>query len=113
MLHALWVEEKNTGDPATLKAIVAGCGLDADAVMKAGETPEAAVKRDEYTKAAIESGVFGAPFFIIDGERFWGQDRIDFVERKLASRSKRHAWDFELSGQLLPCSPSASFLAAW
>ena len=85
VLHALWAEEKNTGDPATLKAIIAGCGLDADAVMKAGEAPETAAKRDEYTKAAIDNGVFGAPFFVIDGERFWGQDRLDFVERKLAS----------------------------
>lgn len=85
VLAALWTEEKNTGDPTTLKAIVAGCGLDAEAVMKAGEAPETAAKRDEYTKAAIDSGVFGAPFFIIDGERFWGQDRLDFVERKLAS----------------------------
>jgi 2-hydroxychromene-2-carboxylate isomerase len=85
VLNALWTEEKNTGDPATLKAIIAGCGLDADAVMAAGATPEMSAKREEYTKAAIEKGVFGAPFFIIDGERFWGQDRIDFVERKLAS----------------------------
>ena len=85
VLNALWTEEKNTGDPATLKAIIAGCGLDADAVMKAGEAPETAARRDEYTRDAIDNGVFGAPFFIIDGERFWGQDRIDFVERKLAS----------------------------
>jgi carboxymethylenebutenolidase len=85
VLNALWTEEKNTGDPATLKAIIAGCGLDADAVTKAGDTSETAAKRDEYTKAAIEQGVFGAPFFIIDGERFWGQDRLDFVERRLAS----------------------------
>ena len=68
VLHALWAEEKNTGDPATLKAIITDCGLDADAVMKAGEVPESAAKRDEYTKAAIDNGVFGAPFFIIDGE---------------------------------------------
>jgi hypothetical protein len=72
VLHALWAEEKNTGDPATLKAIIAGCGLDADAVMKAGEAPETAAKRDEYTKAAIDNGVFGAPFFVIDGERVLG-----------------------------------------
>jgi carboxymethylenebutenolidase len=85
VLNALWTEEKNTGDPATLKAIIASCGLDADAVVKAGEAPETAARRDEYTRAAIDSGVFGAPFFIIDGERFWGQDRLDFVERKLAS----------------------------
>jgi carboxymethylenebutenolidase len=53
--------------------------------MKAGAAPETAAKRDAYTKHAIEQSVFGAPFFVIDGERFWGQDRLDFVDRKLAS----------------------------
>src|SRR3954471_20320835 len=50
VLAALWAEEKNTGDPATLKAIIAGCGLDADAVTAAGEAPEMAAKREAYTK---------------------------------------------------------------
>ena len=85
VLNGVWAEEKNSGDPEMLKAIIASCGLDADAVMKAADTPEMAAKREAYTKAAIDMGVFGAPFFIIDGERFWGQDRIDFVEKKLAS----------------------------
>ena len=85
VLAGLWAEEKNTGDPATLKEIITSCGLDADAVIKAGQAPEIAAKREAYTKHAIEQSVFGAPFFVIDGERFWGQDRIDFVERKLAS----------------------------
>ena len=42
-------------------------------------------KREAYTKHAIDQSVFGAPFFVIDGERFWGQDRLDFVDRKLAA----------------------------
>jgi carboxymethylenebutenolidase len=85
VLAAIWVQERNPGDPATLKAILTECGLDADAVLKASEAPEIAAKREAYTRHAIEQEVFGAPFFVIDGERFWGQDRIDFVERKLAS----------------------------
>ncbi len=85
VLAALWAEEKNTGDPATLQAIIAGCGLDAAAVIKASEAPAIAEKRETYTKRAIEKGVFGAPSFVIDGEIFWGQDRLDFVDRKLAS----------------------------
>mgnify|MGYP003335289059 CR=1 FL=1 len=84
VLAALWAEEKNTGDPATLKEIIAGCGLDADAVIKAGQAPEMAAKREAYTRHAIEQSVFGAPFFVIDGERFWGQDRLDFLDRRLA-----------------------------
>ena len=84
VLHALWAEDKDTGDPATLQAIIAGCGLDAAAVVKASEAPGIAEKREAYTKLAIEKGVFGAPSFVIDGEIFWGQDRLDFVDRKLA-----------------------------
>ena len=55
VLAALWAEEKNTGDPATLKAIIAGCGLDADAVMEAGAAPEMAAKREAYTRHAIDA----------------------------------------------------------
>src|SRR5262245_25887118 len=84
VLAALWAEEKDTGDPATLRAIVAACGLDADALIMASQAPEIAGKREAYTKHAIDGGVFGAPSFVIDGEIFWGQDRLDFVDRKLA-----------------------------
>jgi carboxymethylenebutenolidase len=85
VLRALWAEEKNTGDPATLAAIITSCGLDAATVIKASEAPELADKREAYTRHAIAQGVFGAPSFVIDGEIFWGQDRLDFVDRKLAA----------------------------
>ena len=85
VLAGLWAEEKDTGDPMTLRGVIGGCGLDADAVITASEAPEIAAKREAYTKHAIDQGVFGAPSFVIDGEIFWGQDRLDFVDRKLAS----------------------------
>jgi 2-hydroxychromene-2-carboxylate isomerase len=85
VLTGLWAEEKNTGDLATLQAIIDGCGLDGAAVLKASDAPGIAEKREAYTKHAISQGVFGAPSYVIDGEIFWGQDRLDFVERKLAS----------------------------
>jgi 2-hydroxychromene-2-carboxylate isomerase len=85
VLAALWEGEKNTGDPETLRDIIIGCGLDANLVMKASEAPGMADKRESYTKFAIDQGVFGAPSFVINKEIFWGQDRLDFVERKLAS----------------------------
>src|SRR5262249_48183810 len=85
VLNALWAEEKNTGDPATLQAIITSCGLDAASVIKASEAQGISEKREAYTKHAIDQGVFGAPSFVIDGEIFWGQDRLDFVDRKLAA----------------------------
>jgi carboxymethylenebutenolidase len=42
------------------------------------------VRYETYTQAAIDAGVFGAPSYVVDGELFWGQDRLDFVERALA-----------------------------
>ena len=83
VLYALWAEEKNTGDPETLQGIIAGCGLDTATVLKASDTPGIADKRESYTQYAISQGVFGAPSFVIDREIFWGQDRLDFVDRKL------------------------------
>ena len=47
------------------------------------ELPETKAKLREATDAAIARGVFGSPFFIVDGEPFWGQDRLAQVERWL------------------------------
>jgi len=44
---------------------------------------------DAATLRAIDAGVFGAPSYVIDGELFWGQDRLDFVERRLGAASRR------------------------
>jgi 2-hydroxychromene-2-carboxylate isomerase len=84
VLKALWQEEKDPGDPATLSALIAEVGLDADAVMALGAEPRWAERRMADSAAALRRGVFGAPSFVIDDEIFWGQDRLEFVERRLA-----------------------------
>jgi len=47
------------------------------------QQPAAQAAVDAHTQAAIDAGVFGAPSYVIDGEIFWGQDRLDFLERRL------------------------------
>jgi carboxymethylenebutenolidase len=84
VLKALWQEEKNPADPATLAELIADVGLDADPVMKLGAEPRWAEQRVADTQAALDRGVFGAPSYVIGGEIFWGQDRLGFVERRLA-----------------------------
>lgn len=84
VLRALWQEEKDTGDAATLAGLIAECGLDADAVMRLGAEPRWLERRTADTQAALQRGVFGAPSYVIGEEIFWGQDRLDFVERHLA-----------------------------
>jgi 2-hydroxychromene-2-carboxylate isomerase len=84
VLRAVWQEETSPADAATLAALIAGCGLDADAVMKLGAEPRWAEQRTADTQAALDRGVFGAPSYVIGDEIFWGQDRLEFVERHLA-----------------------------
>ncbi len=85
VLRAVWQDEKNPGDPATLAELISEIGLDADAVMKLGADPKWAEMRTADTQAALDRGVFGAPSYVIGDEIFWGQDRLDFVNRKLAA----------------------------
>lgn len=84
VLKALWQEEKNPGDPATLAALITEIGLDAEQVMKLGEDPRWAERRSADSQAALDRGVFGAPTYVIGDDIFWGQDRLGFVERRLA-----------------------------
>jgi len=84
VLKAVWQDELNPGDPATLAKLIAEVGLDADAVMQLGAEPRWTERRNADTQTALARGVFGAPSYVIGDEIFWGQDRLDFVERKLA-----------------------------
>jgi carboxymethylenebutenolidase len=54
-------------------------------LMEQSRSQAVQVRYETYTQAAIDAGVFGAPSYVVDGEIFWGQDRLDFVERALAS----------------------------
>jgi 2-hydroxychromene-2-carboxylate isomerase len=84
VLKAVWQDELNPGDPATLAKLIAEVGLDADAVMQLGAEPRWTERRNADTQAALARGVFGAPSYVIGDEIFWGQDRLEFVDRKLA-----------------------------
>lgn len=84
IMRALWAEDKNIADTATLAAIVFDCGHDGNALLKSAETASVQGEYDRFTDEAIAANVFGSPWYIVDGEPFWGQDRLEFVERALA-----------------------------
>jgi 2-hydroxychromene-2-carboxylate isomerase len=52
--------------------------------MKAADTASVQSELDRYTDEAIAANVFGAPWYVVDGEGYWGQDRLEFVERAFA-----------------------------
>jgi carboxymethylenebutenolidase len=82
VLSAVWHEERDIADAATLASLLSEHQLDA-ACLALSNTPEVQTRFDSYTQSAINAQVFGAPTFVVDGEMFWGQDRLDFVAQKL------------------------------
>ncbi len=81
--RAVWAEERNIADADTLSAIAAAAGMNSAALMEATGGAEVQAEYDHYTDEAIAANVFGAPWYIVDGVGYWGQDRLDFVERAL------------------------------
>ena len=84
VLKAVWQQEKDPSDPATLAGLINSIGLNADQVLKLGEESRWAERRLADTQAALDRNVFGAPTYVIGEDIFWGQDRLEFVERRLA-----------------------------
>ena len=82
MLTAVWAQQRNIADADTLAALLAECGLPAQRSADA-QTPQVQALYDGCTQQAIDAGIFGSPTYVVDGEIFWGQDRLDFVERRL------------------------------
>jgi carboxymethylenebutenolidase len=79
---AVWAQERDIANPQTLAELLAECGLAPELLAHS----HSAAVQDQYdanTRAAIDAGVFGAPSYCVDGDIFWGQDRLDFLERQL------------------------------
>lgn len=92
LLRALWAEERNTADPAVRRAVADENGYDGASLQAAETSDEVQQLYRRYTDEAERAGVFGAPTFILEGERYWGQDRLDFVDRALdALRARLNA----------------------
>jgi 2-hydroxychromene-2-carboxylate isomerase len=84
VLKAVWEEERNPADSATLAALITDVGLNADQVITLAANPKWTDQRLTDTQAALARNVFGAPSYVIGDDIFWGQDRLDFVEQRLA-----------------------------
>jgi carboxymethylenebutenolidase len=83
VLAACWAQERNIADAGTLAVLLAEQGLPA-AWLDEAHSAQVQELYEAHTRQAIATGVFGAPSYVIDGEIFWGQDRLDLLERRLA-----------------------------
>lgn len=82
VLVAVWVQERHIADEATLAALLSEQGLD-PARLEDSHSQAAHERYELNTQQAIGAGVFGSPSYVVEGEIFWGQDRLDFLQRRL------------------------------
>ncbi|MFT3779092.1 MAG: 2-hydroxychromene-2-carboxylate isomerase [Ottowia sp.] len=82
VMAACWREERDIAAAATLAELLEETDLPPERLREA-QHAEVRARYDAHTQAAIDAGVFGAPSWLVDGELFWGQDRLEFVARKL------------------------------
>jgi 2-hydroxychromene-2-carboxylate isomerase len=83
IMHALWAKDRDIGDAATLVELADACSLPGQQLVKS--LADADFTYAENTQRALDAQVFGAPWYTYLGEPFWGQDRLDFLDRALAA----------------------------
>ena len=79
---AVWVQERDIASERTLAALLDECALPAQRLQQS-QTPAVQAAYEANTQAALAAGVFGAPSYVLAGEIFWGQDRLDYLQRAL------------------------------
>jgi 2-hydroxychromene-2-carboxylate isomerase len=82
---AIWEQELNLADPAVIADLLMQAGLKADALLARAASPEIVARYAQNRQDAMDAGAFGSPSFVLDGEVFWGQDRIEFLDDALTS----------------------------
>ena len=83
LLRALWAEERDTSKAEVRIAVADENGYDGAALQALEQGAETQAVYRANSAEAVEKGVFGAPTYILEGERFWGQDRLAFLDRAL------------------------------
>ena len=82
VFRAVWEQEMDIANPDALSVLLAQCGLVANRLELSRGKP-VQDKFQANTQAAIAANVFGAPSYVVDGEIFWGQDRLEFLQKRL------------------------------
>lgn len=86
LYRAYFAEDRDISSPEVTANVAAKLGLDRDEVLQALNDPAVKERLKTEVDAAIERGVFGSPYVVIDGEPFWGADRLEQVDRWLAAK---------------------------
>ena len=81
--RAVWVNDKDIADENVVSECITSSGARIDDLIDLAKSDAIAAIRAQNTQDAIDADAIGAPAYVVDGEVFWGQDRIEYVDRML------------------------------
>ncbi len=86
VFRAIWARERDLADGAELARLLTRNGFDADAVITRAGHDDMQARYERNTRQAIAAGAIGSPVYVLNGEPFWGQDRLDMLEEAIVSK---------------------------
>jgi 2-hydroxychromene-2-carboxylate isomerase len=89
---AIWEDQRNLAEPATLIELADDSGLPGKQLLDRSATDEISKLYEQNRQDALATDVFGSPAYVLDGEVFWGQDRIELLEDALKSGRAPYRW---------------------
>jgi len=84
VFRAAWAEQLDIGDPAVLARCIEAAGADPQATLDGASSPATEQTLHAFTAEAEAAGVFGVPTMVLDGELFWGNDRLEMLAWRLS-----------------------------
>jgi 2-hydroxychromene-2-carboxylate isomerase len=85
VFRAIWVNDRNISDETVLADLLGAAGHDTTAVLEKAQSDEIAAIRARNTEESVAADAMGAPAYVVNGEPFWGQDRIEMIDRMLTT----------------------------
>lgn len=85
--HGVWGEPRNVSDMAVTRDMLEAAGFDPVSMFSLSEEVDVIARVKANTQSAIDRGMFGAPTFFVEGELYFGQDRLDFVEDAVSAKA--------------------------
>ena len=85
VFRGVWTQERNIADEDVIAQMLTSCGFDAAETIRAAKSQEVRDLRARFSDEAAKADAVGVPAFVLDGEVFWGQDRIEFIDHALST----------------------------
>lgn len=85
VFQSVWTQGKNIADQNVIGDLLVACGHDAAETIEMAKSQQVLDLRAKYSDEAAQADAVGVPAFVLDGEVFWGQDRIEFIDHALST----------------------------